>query len=80
MRHARSRWPPGRPTATSARLRAASEKEAPEAFEFIQSLRLRLERNHVRRDELSEIERRVLKAAFRQAALVQARVRLDFGL
>jgi len=34
----------------------------------------------VRRDELSEIERRVLKAAFRQAALVQARVRLDFGL
>jgi CBS domain-containing protein len=67
-------------TATSARLRAASEKDAPEAFEFIQSLRLRLERNHVRRDELSEIERRVLKAAFRQAALVQARVRLDFGL
>ncbi len=67
-------------TATSARLRAAREKDAPEAFQFIQSLRLRLERNHVRRDELSEIERRVLKASFRRAALLQARLRLDFGL
>ena len=67
-------------TATSARLRACGESDAPEAFQFIQSLRLRFERNHMRRDELSEIERRVLKAAFRRAALLQARLRLDFGL
>src|SRR5688572_1900087 len=69
-----------RETATAARLRAENERQAPEAFHFIQTLRLRFERNHLRRDELSEIERRVLKAAFRQAALLQARVRLDFGL
>jgi CBS domain-containing protein len=67
-------------TGTVARLRAAGENAAPEAFHFIQTLRLRHERNRVRRQELSDIDRRVLKAAFRQAAVLQERVRLDFGL
>jgi CBS domain-containing protein len=67
-------------TGTVARLRAAGEKAAPDAFHFIQTLRLRHERNRIHRDELNDIDRRVLKEAFRQAVLLQERVRLDFSL
>jgi CBS domain-containing protein len=71
----------GRPeTGTVARLRAAGENAAPDAFHFIQTLRLRHERNRIHRDELNDIDRRVLKEAFRQALLLQERVRLDFAL
>jgi CBS domain-containing protein len=67
-------------TGTAARLAAAGEKDAADAFHFIQLLRLRHERNGIRPDALSEIDRRVLKEAFRQAAVLQERLRLDFSL
>jgi CBS domain-containing protein len=67
-------------TGTVARLRAAGEHTAPDAFHFIQTLRLRHERNRIHRGELNDIDRRVLKEAFRQAVLLQERVRLDFSL
>jgi CBS domain-containing protein len=67
-------------TGTAARLEAAGEKTAVDAFHFIQTLRLRSERNRVRPAGLSAVDRPVLKAAFRQAALVQERLRLDFAL
>jgi hypothetical protein len=51
-----------------------------EAFHYIQGLRLKHESNRVRVADLSDIERRVLKGAFRQAALLQERLRLDFAL
>ena len=59
-----------------------------EGFNFIQILRLRhqhFEQEHgrsgdnlVRPDELNEIERRILKEAFRQARKLQARLKLDY--
>ncbi len=64
----------------AARLRAAGEKTAVDAFHFVQTLRLKREGNRIRPGELNDIDRRVLKEAFRQATLLQARVRLDFGL
>ena len=67
-------------TGTAARLRAAGEPTAVEAFHYVQGLRLKHEGNRVRVDELSQIERRVLKGAFRQAAVLQQRLRLDFAL
>jgi CBS domain-containing protein len=67
-------------TGTAARLAGAGEKTAVDAFHFIQTLRLRNEGNRLRPAALSEIDRPVLKAAFRQAALLQERLRLDFGL
>ncbi|MCM8625323.1 DUF294 nucleotidyltransferase-like domain-containing protein, partial [Accumulibacter sp.] len=61
-----------------------------EGFNFIQLLRLRHQHfeqehgragdNFVRPDELNEIERRILKEAFRQARKLQARLRLDYQL
>lgn len=61
-----------------------------EGFNFIQLLRLRhqhLEREHgragdnfIRPDQLNEIERRILKEAFRQARKLQARLKLDYQL
>ena len=66
-------------TGTAARLQGAGEKNAVDAFHFIQTLRLRHERNRIRPGELSDIDRRILKAAFRQAIVVQERLRLDFG-
>jgi CBS domain-containing protein len=67
-------------TGTAARLRAAGEKNAIEAFHFVQTLRLRHARNLILRAELNDIDRRVLKEAFRQAAMLQQRLRLDFAL
>jgi CBS domain-containing protein len=67
-------------TGTAARLRGAGERTAVDAFHYIQSLRLKGEGNRVRVGELNDIERRVLKGAFRHAALLQERLRLDFAL
>ena len=67
-------------TATAARLRGADENSAVAAFHFIQTLRLRREGNRVNVRELNEIDRRVLKEAFRQAATLQERLRLDYQL
>ncbi|HWM42657.1 MAG TPA: DUF294 nucleotidyltransferase-like domain-containing protein [Burkholderiales bacterium] len=67
-------------TGSAARLQAAGEKNAVDAFHFIQTLRLKHERNRIRPEELTDIDRRVLKEAFRQAIVVQERLRLDFGL
>ncbi|WP_300322146.1 DUF294 nucleotidyltransferase-like domain-containing protein [Accumulibacter sp.] len=63
---------------------------AVEGFNFIQMLRLRhqhFEQEHgregdnlVRPDELNEIERRILKEAFRQARKLQARLKLDYQI
>jgi CBS domain-containing protein len=66
-------------TGTAARLRAAGEPAAAESFHFVQGLRLRLG-NAIRVSSLSPIERRLLKEAFRQSALLQSRLRLDFQL
>jgi CBS domain-containing protein len=61
-----------------------------ESFQYIQMLRLRhqhLERdaghagdNYVNPDDLSELDRRILKEAFRQARKLQARLAMDYGL
>ena len=67
-------------TGTAARLQAANEATSVEAFHYLQTLRLRREGNRVRVAELSDIERRVLKGAFRQASLLQQRLALDYGL
>jgi CBS domain-containing protein len=67
-------------TGTAARLQAAGEKNAVDAFHFIQTLRLKYERNRIRREELTDIDRRVLKEAFRQASVLQERLGLVFSL
>ena len=61
-----------------------------DAFNFIQLLRLRHQQseqehgraghNRVRPDELNEVERRILKEAFRQARKLQQRLKLDYQL
>jgi CBS domain-containing protein len=63
---------------------------AVEAFHYIQALRLRRQHlegevpqgaeNRVDPALLNSVDRRILKAAFRQAALLQDRLRMDFGL
>jgi len=63
---------------------------AVEAFHFIQGLRLRHQHlegelprgteNRIDPNRLNDVDRRVLKAAFRQAALLQDRLRADYGL
>lgn len=67
-------------TSTAARLRHAGETAAADAFHFVQSLRLRLESNHLRLASLNALDRRVLKEALRQCAELQDRVQLDYGL
>lgn len=77
--------------AAAARLLPGEEVEAwNEAFLFIQLLKLRHQHwqeregqalhNHVNPDELNELERRILKEAFRQARKLQTRLALDYGL
>jgi CBS domain-containing protein len=61
-----------------------------EAFHFIQMLRLRRQyletgiapgaENRIDPERLSQIDRRILKEAFRQAAVLQERLRLDYAL
>ena len=63
---------------------------AVEAFHYIQGLRLRRQHlegevpqgaeNRIDPARLNAVDRRILKAAFRQAALLQDRLRMDFGL
>jgi CBS domain-containing protein len=67
-------------TGTAARLRAAGESTAVEAFHYLQMLRLRKLGNRIRVEELNEIDRRVLKECFRQAVRLQSRLRLDYRL
>ena len=67
-------------TNTAARLQAAGEATAVEAFHYLQTLRLRRESNRVRVAELNDIDRRLLKGVFRQASLLQQRLALDFDL
>jgi CBS domain-containing protein len=72
-------------TSTTERLRAAGlpadECEASVgAFHFIQSLRLRHAQNLVDPESLNVLDRRILKEAFRQAAKMQERLRLDYNL
>jgi len=70
----------GRPeTGTAPRLRAVGEQAATDGFHFIQGLRLR-HGNQVRVERLSTIDRRLLKEAFRLAALLQSRIRMDYHL
>jgi len=45
----------------------------------VQGLRLR-HGNRVRPEALGALDRRVLKGAFRQASLLQERIRMDYGL
>ncbi len=66
-------------TGTAARLRTAGEAVAADAFHVIQGLRLR-HGNHVPVTALGPIERRILKEAFRRAARLQSRLRMDFAL
>jgi CBS domain-containing protein len=61
-----------------------------DGFNFIQLLRLRHQHseqmqgrdgnNLIRPDDLNEVERRILKEAFRQARKVQQRLKLDYQL
>lgn len=61
-----------------------------EAFHYIQGLRLRRQHlegelprgaeNRIDPERMNAVDRRILKAAFRQAALLQERLRMDFGL
>jgi CBS domain-containing protein len=67
-------------TGTAERLRGAREAAAVDAFHYVQTLRLKGGGNRVRVADLTPIDRRVLKEAFRQGALLQQRLRLDFGL
>jgi len=67
-------------TGTAARLRATGEAAAVEAFHYLQLLRLRAEGNALAVGELNAIDRRLLKEAFKQAARLQQRLRLDFAL
>ncbi|UCH53014.1 MAG: CBS domain-containing protein [Pseudomonadota bacterium] len=70
---------------------SASEVDAwCDAYDFIQLLRLRRHRaqdakgepldNYVNPDELNDLDRRILKEAFRQARKVQSRMALDYQL
>jgi CBS domain-containing protein len=61
-----------------------------DAFHYIQGLRLRRQHlegelpkgaeNRIDPEKLNAVDQRILKAAFRQAALLQERLRMDFGL
>ena len=77
----------------SAQLMNISPDEAAAAadgFNFIQLLRLRHQHseqmqgragdNLIRPDELNEVERRILKEAFRQARKLQQRLKMDYQL
>jgi len=68
----------GRPCARAS-TRAAGEAASADAFHYVQGLRLR-HGNQVSVAALGALDRRVLKEAFRQAALLQDRLRLDHQL
>ena len=71
-------------------LSSANAAAVIDAFNFIQHLRLRHQHsdqqegresdNFVRPDDLNEVERRILKEAFRQARKIQQQLKLDYQL
>jgi CBS domain-containing protein len=77
-----------RAAAAAGKLPADEAAAAVEAFHFIQILRLRQQHqgagpggeNRIAPKSLHAIERRILKEAFRQAASLQARLKLDYQI
>ena len=79
-----------RAAAAAGALPQAEAAAAVDAFHYLQGLRLKHQyveggyargaENRIDPDRLNEVDRRVLKAAFRQAALLQDRLRGDFAL
>jgi CBS domain-containing protein len=79
-----------RQSAPLMNISAGQASSAIDAFNFIQLMRLRRQHaeqmqgregdNRVRPDELNEVERRILKEAFRQARKLQQRLKLDYQL
>jgi CBS domain-containing protein len=75
---------------SARRLHAAEVEAWVDAFHFIQMLRLRHQQqqaasghapdNFLQPDRLNDLERRILKEAFRQSRKLQERLRLDFRL
>jgi CBS domain-containing protein len=73
-----------------ARVRPDEAEAWCDAYAFIQLLRMRHHRaqqhagvaldNHVDPDALNELDRRILREAFRQARKLQARIALDYHL
>jgi CBS domain-containing protein len=71
-------------------LPAAEAAAAVDAFHYLQALRLRHQylenelapgtENRIDPARLNEVDRRILKAAFRQSALLQDRLRADYAL
>jgi CBS domain-containing protein len=71
-------------------MHSAEAAAAIDAFNFIQLMRLRHQHakreqgreadNRIRPDDLNEVERRILKEAFRQARKLQQRLKLDYQL
>ena len=78
-----------RASAGAGKLPADEAAAAVEAFHFIQALRLRHQNldpdpkpggeNRIDPEALNALDRRILKEAFRQAASLQERLRLDYG-
>lgn len=77
----------------AAKVNALQEKEADawcDAYAFIQLLRMRAHQaqesrglpldNHINPDNLNDLDRRILKEAFRQVRKLQARLALDYQL
>ena len=79
-----------RGVAAEGRLREDEAGAWCDAYAFIQLLRMRHHQaqervglpldNHVDPDTLNELDRRILREAFRQARKLQARIALDYGL
>jgi len=78
-------------TAAALKVLPAADAEAwADSFHFIQLLRVRVHQrqseqgaalsNHVDPDSLNELDRRILKEAFRQARKLQSRIALDYQL
>jgi CBS domain-containing protein len=79
-----------RGAARTGTLREAEAEAWCDAFSFINLLRMRAHQgqarhgrtldNYIDPDSLNELDRRILKEAFRQARKLQARIRLDYQL
>jgi len=79
-----------RAAASAGALPRAEADALADAFHFIQSLRLRRQyletgiepgaENRIDPEQLNAIDRRILKAAFRQANVLQERIKQDYGL
>ncbi len=79
-----------RAVARTGTLHAAEAEAWCDAFSFINLLRMRTHQgqarhgltldNYIDPDSLNELDRRILKEAFRQARKLQARIRLDYQL